>query len=886
MVNYIYQPDHNRGLQCNDLGGKARNLLLLRESGVRVPRWFAVVGRGFRDIVVPALAEIQPQWQNDLVADNVHQLSQRAQQLIANIELPQALVQQVDTALSALRGSSHVAVRSSATVEDAADHSCAGLFTTFLYVPRAQVMDCIRRAWAAAYSASAIHYMRQWQLSSSQFSMAVIVQNMVDGDKSGVLFQADVSGRLDESVLVAGYGLGEGIVNNRVPVDTIRWNNASGVTEAEIATKTSKLGFNRSAGRGLAQIPVPPHRQKQPVLTPAELEQLREASARIGRVCREPQDIEWVIDGQGRLYITQTRPISGLPPGPIQLYDNTNIVEGYPGISSPLTISFVKNAYQANFRNTFRLIHVPEEVLQANRDSFAHMIESIQGRIYYNLSNWYRIFALLPGGSRLLRPFDDMIGASSADGPAEARGTKHLAASVRSLAYLGKHFIRHETLFSDYKSALHIAVSTATHRLQQAPDNRALVALYHDFFHAVYRASPKLLLNDFYLMVTMAVAKSILSRLDIDDVEQTLNALLSDNRGLESLAPVDSVRRLANDVRHRPALKALLESNDCHSLSDIPAQYADFRSACEDHMAQFGDRGIAELKLETPGFRQSPNRLIRLILANARSDTAHPPRSDGNAVQHEYAKAYDKLRAAVHGSRFRMRAILFLLAKLRHLIRNREAGRLDRARKFAVFRDIFQRIAENWLRDGIIGHTDDVFYLTVDEIVSQVDRLDREHLQATVASRKRQWRDYEQCRPVDRMWLKGEVGQNTIPQQPSVSSPKPKPDIGQSRLRGVGCCPGFARGAARVLQSPREDEHVRGHILVTESTDPGWVYLMMSAAGLIVEKGNILSHTAIIGRELGIPTIIGVADATAHIEDGVQVEMDGASGLITWGGGS
>jgi rifampicin phosphotransferase len=99
-------------------------------------------------------------------------------------------------------------------------------------------------------------------------------------------------------------------------------------------------------------------------------------------------------------------------------------------------------------------------------------------------------------------------------------------------------------------------------------------------------------------------------------------------------------------------------------------------------------------------------------------------------------------------------------------------------------------------------------------------------------------------------------------------------------LRGIGCSAGRVRGRARVVLQPEQHLHIRGEILVAPMTDPGWVFLMVPASGLIVERGSVLSHTAIIGRELGIPTVVAVPEATSRITDGQLIELDGAAGII------
>jgi pyruvate,water dikinase len=114
----------------------------------------------------------------------------------------------------------------------------------------------------------------------------------------------------------------------------------------------------------------------------------------------------------------------------------------------------------------------------------------------------------------------------------------------------------------------------------------------------------------------------------------------------------------------------------------------------------------------------------------------------------------------------------------------------------------------------------------------------------------------------------------------SGTAPVAAPQGGARELQGIGCSAGRVRARARVVREPQQHLHIRGEILVAPMTDPGWVFLMVPAGGLIVERGSVLSHTAIIGRELGIPTVVAVPDATSRIADGQLVEIDGATGVV------
>ena len=100
-------------------------------------------------------------------------------------------------------------------------------------------------------------------------------------------------------------------------------------------------------------------------------------------------------------------------------------------------------------------------------------------------------------------------------------------------------------------------------------------------------------------------------------------------------------------------------------------------------------------------------------------------------------------------------------------------------------------------------------------------------------------------------------------------------------LRGIGCSPGVVTKPVKVIRTPSEDARLDGEILVAERTDPGWVPLYPSVSGLLIERGSILSHSAIVAREMGIPTIVGILGLTSTLQTGQVVTMDGAAGTVT-----
>lgn len=211
-------------------------------------------------------------------------------------------------------------------------------------------------------------------------------------------------------------------------------------------------------------------------------------------------------------------------------------------------------------------------------------------------------------------------------------------------------------------------------------------------------------------------------------------------------------------------------------------------------------------------------------------------------------------------------------------MRDRENLRFERTRVFGRARLIAVEIGKRLASLDCLGAPRDIFWLEVDEALAFVEgRSTTTDLKELVVQRKAEFERYRaEPAPADRFETRGivYVGHSFQPETPYA------PPTGAS-LQGLGCCAGVVRGPVRVIQDPREAKLASGEIIVAERTDPGWVMILPAAAGLLVERGSLLSHSAIVARELGLPTIVSLSGLTRWLKDGDWVEMDGASGRVT-----
>jgi pyruvate,water dikinase len=297
------------------------------------------------------------------------------------------------------------------------------------------------------------------------------------------------------------------------------------------------------------------------------------------------------------------------------------------------------------------------------------------------------------------------------------------------------------------------------------------------------------------------------------------------------------------------------------------------RDALDDYLRQYGDRAAEELKLEKPSYRDEPAALIGLIRSYAALGLTVEKMKTQNRVIRR--KAEETARRRLRTS-WKQIPFGFVLRHARFAIVNRENMRFRRSRIFGVARRLFRRMGELWAEKGIIESPRDIFYLTVDEIFGFCRGTSvNQNPRRLVEIRKAEYDRFDRYPTADRFQTEG------IPYLCEAHEPEAWQQTGNT-LRGVGCVSGISEGTARVVLSPAEQTGGGNCILVARSTDPGWVFLMVMSKGMVVEKGSLLSHTAIIGRELGIPTIIGVKDATRLIPDGVRIIIDGGKGEIRW----
>jgi pyruvate,water dikinase len=286
---------------------------------------------------------------------------------------------------------------------------------------------------------------------------------------------------------------------------------------------------------------------------------------------------------------------------------------------------------------------------------------------------------------------------------------------------------------------------------------------------------------------------------------------------------------------------------------------------------------MEELKLESPTLHDDPSPLLRAIGQYALVPQSARARAAAEPELQLRRQAEQRVGKALARQPLRRMLFDWVLAHTRARVRTRENLRFERTGVFGRARMIALEMGRRLAALDVLEDPRDVFYLEWDEMLGYVEgRATTSDLAGLAAVRRREFEAHAHApEPAERFETRG-VPYRGHSFRPAQEQAAPSGD----RLSGLGCCPGIVRGVVRVIRDPRNADVRHGEIIVAERTDPGWVMVFPSASGLLVERGSLLSHSAIVARELGLPTIVALPGVTRWLKDGDWVEMDGTSGAV------
>lgn len=877
-----------------EAGGKGYNLYLLTQEKFPVPGWIIIsasVFKNFRilndldNIINKSLLPLKTNSNNRAIVSSI---SQSIKQIILNTPLGLVTSNEIRKAYKSLKVNS-IAVRSSGLDEDSSSYSFAGQFESYLFIKsESDALQTLKKCWASAYSEHNISYRIQNRLSliSEEINVAVIFQQMINANRSGVLFTCNPTEQDSSKIIINSvYGIGEGLVSGKQDSDTYTIDKETLTKVAEITVlKKTKLTEN-TKGNGTLETEVKKEDQRKGSLTDKDLKKIARIALSIESFFHFPQDIEWAIKGN-TFYLLQSRPVTtsiNNKDGTLNIWDNSNIIESYGGLTLPLTFTFARYVYHQVYVQFCEILMVSTKEIR-NMDYFLkNMLGLFYGRVYYNLLNWYKLTSILPGYKYNRSFMETMMGtnkslaAEIADRIRPPVSLSKITKLLTGIKFLYYHFVIQKNIdqFLQYFQGVYETYRRFDYS-KMTPDE--ILSKYRELENTLLRQWKAPIINDYLCMVHFGVLKK-LSHKWLGNLDESLqNDLLCGEGNLESAEPTRELMRMAVEVRKLPSLKRLiLDTHEVDCMEIISqSSFEDFKKSINRYIDLYGYRCMNEMKLEQKDLYQDPSFLFVCLKNYLQSNNINLKDLDKREKTIRQ-NAENIVRKNLKGIK---RVIYFWsLNNARKAVRNRENTRFCRTRIYGVVRAWFYNIGRDYAMRSIINKPEDIFYLELSELLGSLEgTLTVQNLKSIIQLRKDEYKSYEGIEPANRFTTRGPAYWMNNHLNQSIQSKNTEGSNGI--LKGIGCCPGIVEGRVRVVLSSKDDMQLNGEILVAARTDPGWIPLYPMISGLLVERGSLLSHSAIVAREMGIPTIVGINGLTRKLKDGTKIKMDGKSGQI------
>lgn len=885
MERYI-QSLGRRQLDLAQAGGKGANLSRLIQAGLPVPPAFLIETAAYRLFVSANDLEDDIERLGRPGADPaaIEEASQRLRGLFAAAPMPGSLQAEIEGLAQDLAGRA-LAVRSSATAEDLPQASFAGQQDTFLNVQgREALLAAVRGCWSSLWTARAIAYRQNQGISPDEVSLAVVVQEMVPAESSGVLFTINpLTGEQDEMLVNATWGLGEALVAGRVNPDTLLLDKRSG------AVKEQQLGdkqlMTAPAADGTEEVAVSGEKRAQAALTAEQASALAALSNQVEALFGSPQDIEWAIVGD-QIFLLQSRPVTTAegqgadrPPGddawpplvraapqPFDRWTQMDVGERWPEPVTPLTWSTAEPMIDENMArsDSVKAIRLPfVDKIQWTRRAY--------GRVYFNEGAMVHLFRQgfgMPASSVTSAMGGQSAAADDGDGWLWGK----LLRRAPTLARMSFGWEQDLKKYPDLFPRIDDWVDDFMTRDLSSDDDAQLWAESQSVW---YRRLMEAM--DYHSVATSTSANNV--GMVIGFVKRTLGdeqlgyRLMSGLTGIIASEIVPLLWQMAGELRRSGLANVVMTQEPGPALAELrrAPDGAAFRQMLDAFLQRHGHRCMTEAEWLFPRWIEDPQQVIEQVAGYLRAGDEYNPLQ----AEEQQRRERETVTAQVERQLDPLRRVYFrwALGRAHNTVRLRDNGQHFLVKLLLPMRVIFAELGRRWAARDWLEQADDFFFLALPEIEGVLFADDPASagldLKQATAQRRLAYNYWRRARFPEALGADG----RPLPLATAAGA--------DNQLTGIPASGGQVRGEAVVINSPAEAGRVQpGQVLVTRSTDPGWTPLFSIVGGLVLEVGGQLSHGAIVAREYGLPAVVNVPDATTLIQDGQTIVVDGSAGQI------
>jgi pyruvate,water dikinase len=714
-----------------------------------------------------------------------------------------------------------VSVRSSASNEDQSGASNAGQYETCLFVDREHLMESVRKCLDSLDSRRVKDYAEHFELSKG--TMNVVVQEMIDSDKAGVLFTASPN-KGSDILIEAVKGQGENLVSGQV--------------------SAHQYEISRKCYRPCAD----------DLLDESEIKRLYETGKQIRATFGEDKDVEWAIK-DGKLYWLQMRPItteiidieefdreddlSG------HLFTKRNVGEMMPGAVTPLTLTTSAKAIDYGMRYMLARAGVYQS---PHDETPLRLISSISGHLFFDMNLLYNMHARVgianPQSMNL-----SIMGEYHDFPPITAEMANPLVRTVNSVKFLKFVFSGHRAMkkFDALLTRVHFAETDSYQELYRGIDaNIALLdeSLIYHYASSAYSGSAT---STLYMMLDKYFP-------DKKEYQSFLSHLLTNIPNIESADILSRLQDLAMMIKQQEPKAADFRAEE---LLAYIKKSAEINVKYQDFLAHHGHRCIKEAEMRNKPWRENEVPLMNYLLSIVKS----PKNLEEGDEKLDYRKEFAFIRNPLLKA-----ASISYAKKARQAVVDREYTKSRLIVMIDMFKTQYARLAILLVANHLLSDTDLIYFLTHEEIGRLI--AGNEKLLPLAIRRRKAYAIQEEL-SFDDIYIGKPIA--------DVFDVEQKDDV----MKGVPVSNGECEGVVHVVCSVDDANTLqKGEIMVARFTDIGWSPYYSIINGLITEIGSSLSHGAVVAREYGLPAIVNVKGATKLLKNGDRIKMNASKGTI------
>ncbi len=714
-----------------------------------------------------------------------------------------------------------VSVRSSASNEDQSSASNAGQYETCLFVDRSHLMESVKKCLESLNSRRVEDYARHFELK--QGKMNIVVQEMIDSDKAGVLFTAGPNN--GSAILIeAVSGQGENLVSGQVTAHRY-----------EISRK-----YYRPCSDDL--------------LNEDEIKRLYETGKKVRTAFDGEMDLEWAIHN-GQLYLLQMRPItteiidieefdrdddlSG------HLFTKRNVGEMMPGAVTPLTLSTSAKAIDYGMRY---MLYKAGVYSSPYEEKPLRLISSISGHLFFDMNLLYNMYTKVgianPQSMNL-----SIMGEYHDYPPITAKFSNPIVRGINSVKFLryvmsGRRAMKR---FDTMLTKVHFAETTSYQELYRSIDHNLAYLDESLIYHYASSSSSGSATSTLYMMLDKYFP-------DKKRYQSFLSHLLTNIPNIESADILSCLQEMAALIKKRDPKAVDFSAGE---LLEFIKNDAEANAKYQDFLARHGHRCIKEAEM-----RNKPWREDELPLMNYLQSIINSPMK---LVQSEEKIDLRKEFAFIRNPLLKRASIIFA-KRARQAVVDREYTKSQLIQIIDLFKQQYARLAEMMMTANVLTDTDLIYFLMHTEIGKLIDG---DTTLLAVAERRRKAYAIQENLSFDDIYI-GKPTADVF-------------DVGQNDgvMKGVPVSNGECEGIVRVVYSIDDANKLqKGEIMVARFTDIGWTPYYSIVNGMITEIGSSLSHGAVVAREYGLPAIVNMKGATKLLKNGDRIRMDAGKGTV------